>query len=146
MPARPKGEEPPTRRGEYKFTEEKRTRYLELLRQGARRMAAARAVGMNGGYVKEYKDRFPDFKQACDEAEMEADEQVERALYETAIEERDVKAQQTWLYNRLPERWMDRQQLTAKIEADIKHDAHDSLREKLDGLREALTGDNDSDS
>lgn len=145
MPRRPRGEEPPTTRGEVKFTEAKRERYLELLSQGTRRMAAARAVGLNSQYIKEYKERFPDFQEACDNAEMEADEQVERALFDTAVEERDVKAQQTWLYNRMPERWMDRQQLSARIEADIKHDAHESLREKLEGLREALSGSADDD-
>jgi hypothetical protein len=96
-----------TRRKPYKFTAKKRDEYLELLRAGQRRGAAAHAVGVTRQTVSQYKKRDLEFAALCDDAEMDANEEVEDALFQAALSG-NVTAVQVWLYNRWPDRWADR--------------------------------------
>ena len=90
-----------------KFDDTKKAAYLELIRAGRGRCAAARACGVVPETVFEHLARDPALLAAVSKAEMEATEGVENALYETALTG-NVVAQQVWLYNRDPERWTDR--------------------------------------
>lgn len=53
------------------------------------------------------------------QAETDANELVEQALFNTALKG-NVTAQQVWLYNRDPARWQDRRNITIKDESDQK--------------------------
>lgn len=93
-----------------RFTIEKKQAYLVHLREGMRRGAAAQAVGVNRETVRRHYNRYESFRKAIEDAEMDANEPVEDALYEAALSG-NVVACQVWLYNRMPERWADRRNL-----------------------------------
>ena len=102
----------------YKFTDNKKDEYLELLRQGGRRYASAKAVGVTPQTVNAHVKDDPNFARAVDEAEMEANEQVEDALFMTATSG-NVTAMQVWLYNRAPGRWTDKRQSEHKVTGSL---------------------------
>lgn len=140
----------------YKFDDLKKAMYLNLIRQGVRRIRAAEYVGVSYATVQEHFLRFPEFLEAVSEAEMFRVDMVEEALYETAIAG-NVVAQQVVLFNRRPEEWADQRMMRARIEAAAaneesrqRNSAQDSLgglREKLGELRERLVDDdNDGDT
>lgn len=89
-----------------KFDAEKKAQYVTLLRDGGRRMASARAVGVDPRTVEKHMHKYPDFAVEVSRAEMEANQQVESALYRAALAG-NVTACQVWLYNRDSERWKD---------------------------------------
>ena len=91
-----------------KFTERRRSRYLELLATGAWRGAAAKAVGVGRSTPLRTMRAEPDFAAAVEEAEMQADEEVEEALRGRALSG-NVPALIFWLTNRAPERWVNTQ-------------------------------------
>lgn len=97
-----------------KFDANKKAAYLELLRTGGRRMASARAVGINPRTVEKHMRRYPGFAQLLSEAEMEANEFIENALYKAA-REGNVTAIQVWLYNRAPSRWKDQRNMKVTV-------------------------------
>ena len=102
----------------YKFTDNKKDEYLELLRQGGRRYASAKAVGVTPQTVNAHVKDDPNFAKAVDEAEVEANEQVEDALFMTATSG-NVTAMQVWLYNRAPGRWTDKRQSEHKVTGSL---------------------------
>lgn len=90
-------------------------RYLGEVRTGALRFEAAHAVGVTPRSVQLYASAHPEFADELAEAEAEACEPIERALYEAAVggEEWAIKA---WLSRRQKERWGDtRAQETTNI-------------------------------
>ena len=91
----------------YKFTNIKKAEYLKELRSGLRRGAAAESVGVTRWTVRNHIKEDPEFGSACLEAEQDAIEEVEDALYDAAIAG-NVVAIQVILYNRDPQRWADR--------------------------------------
>lgn len=93
-----------------KFGDQKKEKYLRLLRDGQRRGQAARACGVSYETVRLHLHAEPWFAHAVHDAEMDANEVVENALFETA-KAGNVLAQQVWLYNRSPDRWKDRRNL-----------------------------------
>ena len=96
----------------YKFTEERKRAYLDLLRQGGRRHASARSIGISPWTVVNRMNSDPKFAAEVEKAEMEANETVENALYEAALSG-NVIACQVWLYNRMSERWKDKRAAAA---------------------------------
>lgn len=120
-----------------KFTEAKRRRYLELLAGGVRRGAAAKAVGLERSAPLRNMRTEPDFAAAVEEAEMQADSEVQRALFLAATEDRNVTAIQVWFYNRLPEAWVNSQR------REVHHKISDGERALLLQAASAagLTGD-----
>ena len=105
-----------------KFTERRRARYLELLASGALRGAASKAVGVARSTPLRAMRDEPDFAAAAEEAEMQANSEVQRALFLAATEDRNVTAMQVWLYNRLPESWVNSQR------REVHHKIPDSQR------------------
>lgn len=97
-----------------KFDAKKRAAYLEQLQSGGRRYASARAIGISPATVVNHRKADPEFDDQCNEAEKEADDEVEDALRMAAISG-NVTAALAWLYSRRSERWSD----TRKVE--VKH-------------------------
>jgi hypothetical protein len=93
-----------------KFGKRRQKAYLEALRGGARRGAAAVSVGITRQTVWMERTRNPEFAKAEEDAEMEANELVENALFQAA-QSGNVTAAQVWLYNRMPERWQDKRNI-----------------------------------
>lgn len=91
-----------------KFTTEVRGLYLTKLREGKRRGAAAREVGLDPSSVRAYAARHEDFRQERRVAEAEADELVEDAMFVAATKDRNQRAIETWLFNRKPDKWRDK--------------------------------------
>ena len=71
----------PGPRAPYKFNKERREAYLNLLRQGGRRHASARSVGVSPELVCHAINNDPEFAASVDKAEMEANELVENAMF-----------------------------------------------------------------
>ena len=93
----------------YKFDAKRRALFLELLSQGIGRGKASVRVGMSVSGVRYYLTQInPDFEAEILEAEMQANDDVENALYRNATQKMNVIAQLSWLYNRCPERWTDK--------------------------------------
>jgi hypothetical protein len=93
----------------YKMDANKKAEYLEQLRDGLNRGESARAIGVSRMTVWEHRKDDPDFDQACKDAQDEAVEEVEDALYESAVNG-NVTAAIFYLKNRAPGRWKDVQQ------------------------------------
>ncbi len=115
----------------YKFDEVKREEYLKLLRLGEPRLIAAGKVGLDSKTPDRFAKRYSMFAEAVSRAEMEGSTHrnisVENALYEAAISG-NVTAAQVWLYNRSPERWADKRNISVvgkdggpvRVEVDAK--------------------------
>ena len=98
-----------------KFDATKKEGYLDALRQGARRGAAAEAVGVTRQTVHNHLKAHPEFAEEVSRAEMEANDLVVDALFQAAISG-NVVAIQVWLYNRVPEEWADKRNLRLNAE------------------------------
>lgn len=90
-----------------RFDKVRREEYLDLLRNGMGRQMAARQVGMTPRTPQRWRLRHPKFAQREAEAEMEAHEQVEDALFQAASSG-NTTAMIFYLTNRAPERWADK--------------------------------------
>lgn len=97
-------------KGPTRFVNGMRQAYLERIREGGRRLATARSLGIDPRTVQRaMRDRngeLTSFGHKVIEAEMEGHELVEDAHYKTALGG-NVTAQINILYNRMPERWKD---------------------------------------
>jgi len=100
----------PKPRPPYKFDDIKKAAYFESLRNGLGRMAAARSVGCTPEWMERLMRRDPEFKRSISQAELEANQKIENALF-NAAESGNVVAMQVWLYNRMPDRWADRRRM-----------------------------------
>ena len=110
-----------------KFGSNKKRVFLEALRGGARRGAAARSVGISRETIRLHMHKDDGFRNAVDEAETGANECVEDALFVAAVGGH-VTACQVWLYNRMPDRWADRRNV--RIGGEPEHQI--TLREMSD--------------
>jgi hypothetical protein len=89
-----------------RFTTARRAKFLEALRQGAWRTAAAKLAGVHYSTVHRHLLADPTFAAEVEEAELDANTAVENALYDRAIEG-NTTAMLAWLYSRMPDRWRD---------------------------------------
>lgn len=118
------------KRGYVKFTEVRRKEFLRLLREdGKRRMMALQEIGVGKHAYESYLYDHPEFRDEIDQAEMDACEQVEYALFQKALKG-DVIAIQVWLYNRKPAEWSDRRQFVV-ITEDILNAEEAALQKRL---------------
>lgn len=90
--------------GIYRFNKSTRSQYLQNLRSGMRRGAAAKAVGITRETVYHHRKKHPEFAEEERQAEIEACELVEDKLYSMAIKG-NIRAIEMWLSKRSPERW-----------------------------------------
>jgi hypothetical protein len=89
------------------FTADMKRLYIDLLRKGQRRFAAAKSLGISPRTISKHIRRYPQFASAVLLAEVVACDKVENALYKQALKG-NVKAIEIWLYNRSPDRWADK--------------------------------------
>lgn len=103
------------------FDAEKRAAYVALLRVGLGKLAAARECGVSNRTVLDWRKGDADFRAACEEAEDEANEPVERALYEAAGRG-EPWAVKLWLTNRAGGRWQEKAQveISGRVESVIE--------------------------
>lgn len=104
----------------YKFDTKKREAYLEHLRGGMRRGAAARAVGVTRQNVSVYRKKDDEFADAESQAEMDADEVVEDSLFKSA-KGGNLGAQVFWLTNRRPDLWRNRRDHSHSGDMNVSH-------------------------
>jgi hypothetical protein len=100
-----------------KFGPRKQEEFLKLLRKGWRRTHAARKIGIDPETYRRHFKSDPGFLEKVEEAEMEANEAIEMALFKTAYEG-NFNAQKFWLTNRLPDNWTDKQNVKISGDAD----------------------------
>ncbi|HOK59236.1 MAG TPA: hypothetical protein PLW12_09175, partial [Methanothrix sp.] len=79
---------------------------IKLLRKGVSRSEACKQAGIPYATLTRYIARDEDMRNAVTEAELEACEKVESALFKNALEG-NFNAQKFWLCNRAPDRWKD---------------------------------------
>lgn len=96
--------EEPSKQRTNKFNQKRREVFLQAIRDGQRRTAAASTAGVSFVTVWHAMKDDPDFADAVDDAEVEACDPVETALYDAATSG-NVPAIQTWLYGRSKGRW-----------------------------------------
>ena len=100
----------------YKFDESKRDEYLDHLRNGKNRGAAASAVGIHRTTIHDYLAASPDFAHECKVAENDAIAEVEDVLRETALSG-NTTALIFYLTNRAHDRWSDKRNFAGKVVA-----------------------------
>lgn len=90
-------------RATFTFPKDKQDAYLQSIREGMRRGAAADIVFNPGEsnptlrrQVRDYIEEHPDFERLVLDAEVDATENVEEALYQAAVSG-NVSAAKTWL-------------------------------------------------
>ena len=112
-----------------KFDEHKKEKFFELLREGGRRMHSCKAVGISHQTFYNHIDKDKDFARKVSEAEMQANELVEHALFKKAVSG-NTTAIQVWLYNRCPDRWTDKRNVNDNTDNNDKLDKLISAMEK----------------
>jgi hypothetical protein len=85
------------------FTKAKQEEFLEHMRQGMRRGAAAYAIGLERKLVLDFILDHEDFEARVLDAEGEATEHVEEAIYQAAVSG-SVPAAKLWMDMRKPKR------------------------------------------
>lgn len=96
------------------FTPDKQAEYLAALARGLRRSKAAALASVNYATVTAYRKKDPAFAAAEAEAEAQACEAIEDALWETAAGGH-MTAMMFWLQNRAPDRWKDMRRVTKEV-------------------------------
>jgi hypothetical protein len=94
-----------------KFDAARREIFLDFLRKGIRRTQACKKTGIGRGTFNRCMNANPKFAAEVAQAETDANELVEQALFNSALKG-NVTAQQVWLYNRDPVRWQDKRNVT----------------------------------
>jgi len=99
-----------------------RSQYLNLLRTGVRRHAAARSLNVHPDTVRNARRRDPSFDEDCVLAEQEAVESIENELWEAATERKEPWAIQMLLKQLDPDRWKEKKQLDVKVSGVVELD------------------------
>ena len=93
-----------------KFDAARKEAFLDLIRKGVRRGAACRKVAITRATLSNHLNKSEQFRAQILQAEMDANELVETAMFRQALDG-NVTAQQVWLYNRDPEHWQDKRNI-----------------------------------
>jgi len=117
------------RRPDVTLNGERRQVILELLSQGCRPMQAAKAVGVTSSTMRRHLNDDPDWREAVEQAQREAVELAEQALWKLAIGETtgvpQFEALRLWLMNRAPDQWKDPRNIKLDVSGQVEH-LHDS--------------------
>lgn len=89
------------------MTPNAKMQYLGLLMEGVSRSRAARAVGMTNSGIRQAMAADARFREDVEQVMAERNDDVEQALYETAMRG-NVEAQKFWLTNRDDSEWANR--------------------------------------
>lgn len=129
------------RRGHYRFNLTRQKAYLDHLRGGLKRTAAAEAIGISRQVTWQFSKDHEWFRLAVEQAELDAAsrdvEEVEDALKMAALSG-NVTAIQVFLYNRAPDKWGDRRNVTMTVrQTKAIADAEIARMAALTGVSEA---------
>ena len=124
-------------------------------RNGLTEAQIAKNLGISIDTFYTYKKKYPEFLKVLKRGKEYADLEVENALYEAAVTNKNVTAMIFWLKNRKPSEWKDRKEAQeielAKREQDLKEKKFELERKKLEtGEKEDMvininiTGDNNA--
>jgi len=106
---------------------------LEMASQGLIVAEMAATWGVAKSTVYEWRGKHPEFSDALKTGADNVDDQIEKALYNKALDG-DTTAMIFWLKNRRSNTWRDRH--IQKLEGEVKIDYSDAAREVLDRLGE----------
>lgn len=126
------------------FSEDQKTTYVTHIRKGFRRYKSAEVTGVPFSTIQYHLQADPVFRKMVLDAEQAKLDEVEEAMYSTAIMG-NVPAQQTILYNRRPEEWADQRsirdrELVAQQQAELAAMQGDTSElEKLKAIIDGLT-------
>lgn len=122
------------KRKPYKLNDNKKAAYLGAISNGLGKQDAAKSIGVSRQTIWEHAKTDPAFAEAIADAELDACEQVEDVLYQTALNG-NLKAIMFWLCNRCPERWQWRPK--PAVEQTTPMNLEDLVRQinsRLEGL------------
>ena len=108
---------------EHRFDDSVKSQFLDLLRKGARRHAAARSLGVHPDTVRNARRRDPSFDEDCILAEQEAVEKIEDELWEAATERKEPWAIQMLLKQLDGDRWREKKQVDVTVSGTVELDA-----------------------
>lgn len=91
-----------------KFDQSVRDRIMMLAAKGATDKDMAEAIGVHEATFNLWKHKHPDFYESLRSAKDIADDMVESALLNNAINNNNVTAQIFWLKNRRTKEWRDK--------------------------------------
>jgi hypothetical protein len=131
--------------GSKAFRGDKRQTYLAHIRNGMGRKQAARATGVSIRTVQRFVNQNPDWEEDRDEAEAEAVEQVESALFDSATNG-NVSAAIFFLTNRSPDRWVDKRRPNINIAAQAAAVAggdNEGVIDRMIARAEVILGEGD---
>src|SRR5258708_28400638 len=86
----------PARTRKFSFPKTKQDEFLEQIRAGKRRGAAADWIELDRRKVRDFIEENDDFRLAVEDAEVDATEHVEAALYDAAVSG-SVAAAKAWI-------------------------------------------------
>ena len=99
-----------------KFDADLKKKFCELISGGTRLSQAAKICGVSRRNIYYHLKTDPEFKEAYEDAEETATDNVEAALY-VAATSGDVRAQQIWLFNKRKNIWADSKNI--KLDASV---------------------------
>jgi hypothetical protein len=118
-----------------------------MMRNGATLEILSQKLNVSVSALSEYKNRFPEFKEALIISGEIADMTIENAFYDMA--KVDKWAAFTWLKNRQPKRWRDKQhifqQSTVTQRKDYENMTDEELEKEEAMLEDILPGDEFND-
>jgi hypothetical protein len=118
-----------------KFDAARREIFLDLLRKGIRRTQACKKAGISRPTFNKYMNNNKKFAAEVAQAETDANELVEQAMFSSALKG-NVTAQQVWLYNRDPDRWSDKRNSQLDIQKfEFEVGEFKKALEELDALK-----------
>ena len=118
-----------------KFDAARREIFLDLLRKGVRRTQACKKAGISRPTFNKYMNNNKKFAAEVAQAETDANELVEQAMFSSALKG-NVTAQQVWLYNRDPDRWSDKRNSQLDIQKfEFEVGEFKKALEELDALK-----------
>lgn len=122
------------------FGPKKKALYLQKLREGLRRTAAAKAVGITTKTIREHAKADPEFAAQIEQAEIDAVDEIEDVLYEKALGGH-FQSIIFVLMNRRPEKWQDKRNTQPPADTSPQQtSALKEILERLEAQKEAANG------
>ncbi len=91
---------------------------FKLCLLGATNEEMANFFNVSNETIKRWKKKYPKFSSAIKEGKEDADSNVAKSLYNTAMDG-NTTAQIFWLKNRNPTRWRDKQEIDVSGEVSV---------------------------
>jgi hypothetical protein len=119
-----------------------------MMRNGATMEILSDKLNVSIAALSDYKVKFPEFKEALIISGEFADMTIENAFYDMA--KTDRWAAFTWLKNRQPKRWRDKQHIfqtsSTVVRKDYDHMTEDELEKEMQQLEGILPDEPEDDT